>query len=391
MATMASKRCYYEVLGIERSASDQEISVAYRKLAIKFHPDKNPGDEEAIVRFKEAAEAFEILGDSNKRARYDRYGHAGVDGAAGRGPHFTDINDIFEAFGDIFGGGSGGFGDIFGGGRRQNRPRRGADVRSQVTIDLLEAARGVTKTVEFERHIACDECQGSGVKAGSERETCAYCGGRGQVVQSSGIFRVQTACPSCQGQGSIVKHPCQPCRGAGYVMERVKREVRIPPGVDGDTRLRIEGEGEPSPNGGPRGDCYVFITVKEHALFQREGQHLICQVPLSYPQAALGTTIEVPTLDGREELEIPAGTQPGAVFKLRGRGMRDPRRRGVGDLLVQVVLEVPKTLVPREEELLRELAEVEHTNVSAHRKSFFERLKDYFSLHDESEIRRNEP
>jgi molecular chaperone DnaJ len=381
---MPSKRCYYEVLGIERSASDQEVSVAYRKLAIKYHPDKNPGDDEAVVRFKEAAEAFEVLCDPEKRSRYDRYGHAGVDGAAGRGPHFTDINDIFEAFGDIFGGG-GGLGDIFGGGRRQGRQRRGADVRSQVTIDLLEAARGVTKTIEFERHVTCTDCNGSGVKAGAARETCRYCGGQGQVVQTSGIFRVQTACPSCHGQGSIVKDPCQSCSGAGYTMERVKREVRIPAGVDGDTRLRIEGEGEPSPNGGPRGDCYVFITVKEHPLFHRDGQHLVCQVPLSYPQAAIGTTIEVPTLDGREQLVIPPGTQPGAVFKLRGRGMRDPRRRGVGDLLVQVMLEVPKKLAPREEELLRELADVEHTNVSPHRKSFFERLKEYFSMHDEAE------
>ncbi|MBX3414157.1 MAG: molecular chaperone DnaJ [Pirellulales bacterium] len=382
---MASKRCYYEVLGVERTVSKDEISVAYRRLAIKFHPDKNPGDEEAVARFKEAAEAFEVLGDADKRARYDRYGHAGVDGAAGRGPHFTDINDIFEAFGDIFSGGGGGFGDIFGGGRRGNRQRRGADVRSQVTIDLIEAARGVAKVIEFDRHVACSDCQATGAKPGTQRETCRYCGGRGQVVQASGIFRVQTNCPSCHGQGSYVKEPCPGCSGEGYVLERVKREVRIPAGVDSDTRLRIEGEGEPSPNGGPRGDCYVFITVKEHPLFHRDGQHLICQVPLTYPQAALGTTIEVPTLDGREELEIPAGTQPGAVFKLRGRGMRDPRRRGVGDLLVQVVLEVPKKLEPREEELLRELAEVEHTNVSPHRKSFFERVKEYFSLHDETE------
>ena len=374
MPTMSAKRCYYEVLSVSRTASDKEIADAYRKLAIKYHPDKNPGDDEAIKNFKEAAEAFEVLSDAEKRSRYDRYGHAGVD--SGGGPHFQDVNDIFSAFGDIFGDSV--FSDMFGGGRRGNRARRGADVKCEVRLDLLEAARGATKSVTYQRHEKCGECQGSGAKQGSAPETCRYCNGHGQVVQASGIFRVQTTCPACRGAGKVIKDPCNACRGSGQVAKRVKREVNIPPGVDEGTRLRLPGEGEPSANGGPRGDCYCFISIQEHPLFHREGPHLICQVPITFSQAALGASIEVPTLEGREELEIPAGTQPGDIFKMRGRGMPTPGQRGKGDLVVQVHLEVPKALTAKQEELLRELAETEQANVSAHRKSFFEKLKDYF-------------
>jgi molecular chaperone DnaJ len=375
MPTMSAKRDYYEVLGVARDASDKQIADAYRKLAIKYHPDKNPGDDEAVAKFKEAAEAFEVLSDQDKRSRYDRYGHAGVDGGAGGSPHFTDVNDIFSAFGDIFGDSI--FGDVFGG-RRGTRVRKGADVKCEVTLDLLEAARGVTKTIHYHRHETCNNCQGNGARPGSKPETCRYCGGQGQVIQSSGIFRVQTTCPSCRGAGKTIKDPCPNCRGTGRLAKKVNREVPIPAGVDEGTRLRLAGEGEASPNGGPAGDCYCFISVKEHPFFQREGAHLICQVPITYTQAALGATVEVPTLDGREELAIPPGTQPGEIFRLRGRGMPSPQRRGNGDLVVQVNLDVPKTLTDRQEELLRELAEVEKTHVSAHRKSFFEKLKDYF-------------
>jgi molecular chaperone DnaJ len=374
-----AKRCYYEILQVERSASHGEIAASYRKLAIKFHPDKNPGDDEAIARFKEAAEAFEILSDSEKRARYDRFGHAGVQG--GGGSHFNDINDIFSAFGDIFGEG---FGDIFGNSRRR-RPTKGADVRCDVRLDLFEAARGVTKTIEFERHELCEDCEGSGAKHGTKAESCNYCGGRGQVVQSTGIFRVQTTCPSCRGTGSIIKQPCTGCRGQGYVLTRVKREVQIPAGIDDQMRVRLAGEGEPSPGGGARGDCYCFITVKDHSLFQREGQHLVVRVPITYPQAALGATLEVPTLDGPEELTIPAGTQPGDLFKLRGRGLPHPRNRQIGDLVVVVDLEVPKQLNEKQEKLLRELAELDQKNVSEHRKSFFNKLKKYFTPSEEVE------
>lgn len=382
MVNMAAQRDYYEVLGVSRDASQKQLADAYRKLAMKFHPDRNPGDEDSIKRFKECAEAFEVLSDDNKRARYDRFGHAGVDGSAGGGgPRFSDAEDIFDAFGDVFG-------DILGGRGRGRRARRGSDVRCDVTLDLIEAARGATKVIKFNRRNSCDTCSGSGVRPGQQPETCSYCGGQGQVLQSSGFFRVQTTCPACRGRGNIIRDPCPDCNGEGLVVEAIEREVHIPAGVDSSTRLRLEREGEPSSGGGPRGDCYCFITVKDHPLFQREGQHLICEVPIMYSQAVLGATIEVPTLDGREDLDIPSGTQTGKVFKLRGRGMPDPRGRGKGDLLVQVHIEVPNVLSPRHEEVLRELAEMEHANVSPHRKSFFEKLREYFisdSAGDESE------
>jgi molecular chaperone DnaJ len=373
---MAGKRCYYEVLEVEHTAGDSTISTAYRKLAIKYHPDKNPGDDEAIGLFKEAAEAFEVLSDLQKRQRYDQYGHAGVDSGGG-GAHFSDIEDIFDAFGGIFG-------DLFGGGSRGGRRvRRGGDVQCEVHLDLLEAARGVKKEVIFQRHEACDDCDGTGAKPGTKPAPCDYCGGHGQVLRSSGIIRVQTTCPSCHGNGTMIKDACSGCRGSGYVANEVSRKVDIPAGVDTQMRIRLTGEGEPSPNGGPRGDCYCFVQVEEHPLFQREGQHLICRVPITYSQAALGATIEVPTLDGRETLEIESGTQPGQVFTMRGQGMPDPRHRGVGDLLVQVNIEVPKKLDAKEEELLRSLADVEHSNVTPERKNFFEKLYEYFTAQDE--------
>ena len=386
MVTMAKKRDYYEVLGVERTATDQQIAAAYRKLAIKFHPDKNQGDEDAVKHFKEAAEAFEVLADADKRSRYDRFGHAGIDGPGGGAPHFQDINDIFEAFGGIFGDSV--FGDIFGGGRGgrgRRRATKGADIRCDVTLDLIEAARGVSKTVHFERHEECAECKGSGARKGTKPESCQYCGGRGQVVQSAGIFRMQTTCPSCRGAGSVIREPCGACGGQGYVRQKVTREVNIPAGVDDDVRLRLSGEGDPDPHGGARGDCYCFLHVKEHPLFRREGRNLICQMPISYAQAALGATVEVPTIAGKEELEIPRGTASGEVFRLRGRGMPDPHARGKGDLLVQVQVEVPKTLTPRHEDLLRQLAEEEHANVTPHRKSFFEKLREYFVPGDEDQ------
>ncbi|QDU58055.1 molecular chaperone DnaJ [Aeoliella mucimassa] len=372
---MPTQRCYYEVLGVERSASEGDIATAYRKLAIKYHPDKNPGDEEAIERFKECSEAFEVLHDSQKRARYDQYGHAGVNGAGGGGGHFHDVGDIFSAFGDIFG-------DIFGGGGGGRRARAGRDVRCDVTLTLHEAAEGCTKEVEFQRHENCDDCNGTGATAGSAREVCSYCGGHGRVIQSAGIVRVQTTCPACGGEGSKVKDPCRTCRGKGQRLRTVAIEVKIPAGVDDGMRVRITGEGEPSPNGGPPGDCYCFISVLSHPLFERQGPHLICRVPITYPQAALGCTLEVPTLAGRGEVKVPAGTQSGEVFRMSGRGMPDPRSHSVGDLLVQVSIEVPTKLSKDEDKLLRELAELEHTNVAPQRKSFFKQLTDYFTAND---------
>ncbi len=374
MATMSEKRDYYEVLGVQQSASTKEISDAYRKLALKYHPDKNPGDEEAVARFKEASEAFEVLNNPEKRDRYNRYGHAGLEGSA---PQFRDVNDIFEAFGGIFGDGL--FGDLFGGGgRRRQRVRSGADVRADVELELREAASGVTKTVHFERHEFCSTCKGTGAKPGTQPERCRYCGGRGAVVQSTGIFSVQTTCPSCRGSGSTIREPCPDCRGTGVVRKRVTRDVPIPAGVDDGVRLRVTGEGEPSPEGGARGDCYVFIKVKPHPFFQRHEKHLLCQVPISYTQAALGARLEVPTLDGRAELEIPGGTQSGTDFAIRGCGMPEPRSRTRGDLIVRVFIEVPKRLTPEHERVLRELAELENAHVTPARKSFFGTLKEYF-------------
>ena len=379
MPSMVGKRDYYEILGVSRNASDREIAGAYRKLALKYHPDSNAGDEDAVARFKEAAEAYEVLSDEEKRARYDQYGHAGLEGGA---PQFTDVEDIFEAFGDMFSGGL--FGDLFGGRRRGGRRvRRGADVRCDATLDLEEAARGVTKEVKFSRHKKCGTCDGSGLKSGASREACRRCGGRGQVVQSAGILRVQTACPACQGAGSIISDPCGDCRGNGFTAAQVRLDVAIPAGIDDGMRVRLPGEGEPSPEGGPAGDCYCFVKVRSHRLFQRDGLHLILQLPIAYSQAALGAKLEVPTLDGPEQLAIPQGTQHGDVFRLRSQGMPDPHGGGRGDLLVQAFIEVPKRLSVEQETLLRELAELERSQVTPQRKSFMEKLRDYFSPQDE--------
>lgn len=371
---MATKRCYYEVLQVERTASNGEIASSYRRLAVKYHPDKNPGDEEAIARFKECSEAFEVLNDPDKRSRYDRHGHAGVNG--GGAGHFNDVEDIFSAFGDIFG-------DIFGGRGRGRRVRRGRDVRCEVTLTLKEAAEGCRKTVTFHRHEPCTTCDGSGAAAGSKREVCSYCGGRGQVIQQAGIVRMQTTCPQCHGEGSSVSTPCKSCRGAGHTLRKVEAEVDVPAGVDNGMQIRMTGQGEPSPQGGPAGDCYCVVTVEAHALFEREGQHLICRIPIAYSQAVLGTTLEVPTLNGPTELQIPPGTQSGEVFRIRGEGVRDPRVSGIGDLHVLVSIEVPKKITAEEEELLRKLAVMEHKNVAPARKSFFDKVKEFFTQEEE--------
>jgi len=374
---MAAKRDYYEVLGISSSASSDEITRVYRSLAMKYHPDRNPGNDEASVKFKEAAEAFDVLSHPEKRARYDRYGHAGVNGQGGA-TRFHDPNDIFAAFGDIFG-------DLFGDRGSRQRVHRGADIRCEVKITLNEAARGVDKAVRFRRHRSCHACNGSGARGGTRPEKCGYCGGSGRVVQSTGFFSMQTTCPGCKGSGKVIKDPCPECRGSGFVPAMVEREFHVPAGVDEHTRLRLPGEGEPSPDGGPPGDCYVFIAVTEHPLFHRDGQNLICQVPITYSQAALGATIDVPTLDGPSELVIPPGTQVGDVFRMTGRGMPNTRQRGRGDLLVQVAIEVPTKVTGEHEELLRRLAELEHTHVSPRRKTFFAKLKECFVPQEDAE------
>ena len=372
---MVDQRDYYEVLGVGKRAASAEITAAYRKLAIRFHPDKNPGDSEAATRFKEAARAFEVLSDADLRSRYDRFGHAGVEG--GRRHDFNDISDVFEAFGDLFGGGI--FGEAFGGGRqRQSRARKGRDVFCQVQLSLVEAARGVTKTVEFDRHETCGECDGSGARKGTQPQPCDYCAGRGQVIQSAGVFRLQTTCPACRGAGTVIRDRCPACGGEGVTQERAARKVTIPAGVDRDVRVRLAGEGEPGAAGGPPGDCYCVIEIEDHPFLVREGKDLHCEVPVSFTQAALGATVDVPTLDGAKPLEIARGTQPGDVIRVRGLGMPEVRGRGIGDLHVHVHVEVPKSLSPRAEELLRELAAEEHATVSPKRTSFFSRLAEYF-------------
>jgi molecular chaperone DnaJ len=376
---MAEKRCYYEVLQIERTASKAEIDRAYRKLALRYHPDSNRGGEDATEKFKEASEAYDVLRDDDKRARYDQYGHAGVGNGA---TQFGDVEDIFEAFGDLFGGGM--FGDLFGGrgGGRGRRVRRGADVRCDVTLTLEEAAKGVRREVSFRRRVACEDCGGSGAAAGSKPQTCRQCGGRGQVIQSAGILRVQTACPVCQGSGQVISEPCRTCSGAGLESKKVTLEIDIPAGVDDGMRVRLTGEGEASPGGGPPGDCYCFVTVKPHNLFQRDGSNLLLQLPIAYYQAVLGAEIEVPTLDGPHSLRIEPGTQSGTVLQLRGQGIADPRSGRKGDLLIQTFIEVPKKVTAEQAKLLRQLADLDHESVLPERMSFLEKLKHFFDSDD---------
>ena len=377
---MAEKRDYYEVLRVSRDASKGVIGSAYRKLAIKYHPDSNPDDEQAVEKFKEAAEAYEVLSDEAKRAKYDQYGHAGLGG--GDGSQFSSVEDIFEAFGGIFGGGGGGgiFDSLFGGGgRRTERSRRGADIRCDVTLDLEEAAAGCSKQVEVTRNELCDSCDGSGAAPGAVRESCARCGGRGQVVQSAGILRVQTTCPACQGSGSTVANPCGDCRGNGVVPKTSEIKVNIPAGVDDGTRVRIAGQGEVNPQGGSTGDCYCFIRVREHQVFERHDNHLVVRVPLTYAQFVLGAEVEVPTLKGMESVTIPSGTQTGEIFRVRGAGVPNVHTGRHGDLLVETRVEIPARVSAEQEELLRQLAQLEETEVAPERKSWLDSIKEFFS------------
>ena len=377
-----SKRDYYEVLGVKRKANEREISRAYRNLAIKYHPDSNPGDEHATIMFKEAAEAYEVLNDPEKRRVYDQFGHAGLEGGGATG--FSDVEDIFDAFGDIFGGA---FGDMFGGRgkRRQKQVRKGSSIEIEVELDLEEAAKGTTKTIQFDRAIRCVGCDGSGSAPGSTTQMCPRCNGRGQVVQSAGILRVQTTCQTCGGQGELITEPCQKCQGQCFVAKPVTLEVSIPAGVDHGTRVRLPGEGQPSPDGGPSGDCFCFIALREHPLFERNGPDIHVQVPISFSQAALGAHIEIPTLDGPDVVEIPAGTQSGEVFRIAEKGIPDFRTGRTGDLLISVYVEVPKTLSAVQEEMLRALAVEEDCNVTPHRSTFIEKVKDYISPNKNSE------
>ena len=370
---MASKRDYYEVLSVTKTASGEEIKRAYRKLAMQYHPDRNPGDAEAEAKFKEAAEAYDVLSDNNKKERYDRYGHAGLSDMGGGGGGFSNLNDIFDLFGDILGG----FG--MGGGGGQRRRTQGQDLQIDVELELIDAFKGTTKTIEFNRAEVCGECNGTRMKKGSRPAKCNRCGGRGAVVSRQGFFQIQVACPSCGGRGEIITDPCSKCDGQGQVLSKRKLDVNIPAGVDTGSRIRLPGEGEVNEINGPRGDLYFRIRVKPHGVFQRDGTDLLCEVPVTFAQAALGGELEVPTLTGAATITLPRGTNHGDIFRLRHKGMPDVRGRGHGDLLIRTLIDVPKKLTKRQEELLREMAEIDQKHVSTARKGFFDRVKEWLT------------
>lgn len=376
-----AKRDYYEVLGLAKGASEDDIKKAYRKLAMKYHPDRNPDDKSAEEKFKEASEAYEVLSDGQKRAAYDRMGHAAFEGmgAGGGAGGFGGGNfqDIFNNFGDIFG-------DMFsrgGGGQQQQRQRRGADLRYVLELTLEEAVKGIKKTISFTAPASCEACNGKGTKNPEDVVTCGTCHGAGQIRMQQGFFSVQQACPTCRGRGKVIKNPCNVCHGSG-VSERSKTlEVNIPAGVDSGQRVRISGEGEAGGAGVQNGDLYVEIVVREHPVFHRDGADLYMDVPISFTDAALGKEVEIPTLDGRVSLKIPEGTQTGRLFRLRGKGVKPVQTTMIGDLLCRVVVETPVNLTSRQKELLRELQATMDNDggQSPHKKSFFDRIGDLFS------------
>ncbi len=365
-----SKRDYYEILEVDKTSSDREIKAAYRRLAVQFHPDKNPGDKEAEDKFKEAAEAYSVLSDKEKRARYDRYGHAGAGGAGGGfDPGFTNIEDIFDLFG---------FGDMFGGGgSRRSTVQRGADLRYDIQITLEDAAKGKEEKLKIPRLESCETCEGSGAAEGTSPETCITCKGSGQTRYQQGFFSVMRNCPNCGGNGQIIKDPCKDCHGAGRIEKQRELEVKIPAGVETGSRLRISGEGEGGVNGGPSGDLYVVIHVAEHEVFERQGANLYTSAPISFTQAALGAEIQVKTLENEEPLKIPSGTQTGTVFRIKGEGMPSLSGGGKGDLFVAVTLITPKSLNKDQRKLLEQLAEIEDVNFEE--EGFIDRVRNIFN------------
>ena len=358
---MAAKRDYYELLGISRSASADEIKKAYRRLAMKLHPDKNPGDKEAEAQFKELSEAYEVLSDANRRQKYDQYGHEGVKSAFGPGGFdfsrdFTHASDVQDILGSLFGEGGGLFEDLFSGGRRRSAggTQRGSDLRFDLEVDLEEAIFGSQREVALPMAVECETCHGSGAASGTGRENCRHCGGRGAVLSGGGFFQVRQTCPVCGGEGSLVKHPCTGCQGAGRVKKQTRLTLKIPRGVETGSRLRLAGKGESGARGGPAGDLYVIIHVRKHDLFERQGDDLLCRVPVSFDMAALGGEIEVPTVDGFAKLKIAPGTENGKTFRLRGKGVPSVEGHGHGDLHVQIVAEVPVKLNSNQKKALHE-------------------------------------
>ena len=375
------KRDYYEVLAVSRTATEEEVKRAYRKLAVKFHPDKNPDDPHAEDKFKELGEAYDVLMDPDKRAAYDRFGHAAfAQGTAGRGGGFHDPFDIFR---EVFGGAAGGggiFETFFGGGATTDRHgrQRGSDLRYDMQITLEEAAFGVDKEIEVRKLDTCVQCSGKGAEPGSRTINCPACGGRGQVISSRGFFQVSQTCPRCRGVGQIIEKPCRACEGEGRAENTSRIKLKIPAGIADGSRLRSSGNGEAGIRGGAAGDLYVVIHIKEHPIFQREDDNLYCEVPISFPLAALGGEIAVPTLEGKANLKVPAGTQSGQVFKLRGKGVINVNGRDRGDLLARLLVEVPSRLNSEQRQKLEEFAALCGEENSPLHKSFFDRAKDFF-------------
>ncbi len=372
-----AKRDFYQVLGVPRNATEDAITKAYRRLAMKYHPDRNPDDKEAEERFKEAKEAYEILTDAQKRGAYDQYGRAGLDAARGAGQGFSPS----DAFGDIFGDM---FGDIFGGGRRGGRSAvyRGADLRYELALGLEQAVFGTATEIDFQTVKECTDCGGTGAARGHTPVTCDACGGAGQVRISQGIFAVQQTCPRCKGRGAIIKEPCPTCAGHGRMRANKRLSVKVPAGVDNGDRIRLAGEGEAGRNGGPPGDLYVEIAVREHPIFERDGAHLSCEVPVAFTTAALGGSVEVPTLEGQAAIKIPGGTQSGRVFRLREKGIKPVRGGATGDLFCRVVVETPVDLNSEQKELLRKFEGSLGSDGRSHnprQRSWLEGMRQFFS------------
>lgn len=376
-----AKRDYYDVLGVPKNASDDDLKKAYRKLAMKFHPDRNPGDASAEEKFKEAKEAYEMLTDADKRAAYDRFGHAGVDPNAGGGPGGQGFGNFSDAFGDIFGDIFGAAGGRGGGGGRSN-VYRGSDLRYSMEITLEQAAAGFTTEIKVPSWETCDTCDGTGAKPGTKAETCKTCGGQGQVRMQQGFFSIQQTCPSCRGTGKTIPNPCTACDGVGRIRKQKTLEVKIPAGIDDGMRIRSSGNGEPGLNGGPSGDLYVEVSIKPHRVFQREADDLHCEVPVSFARAALGGSIDVPTLNGKASFDLPEGTQTGKTFRLRGKGIRNVRSSVAGDLYCHVVVETPVKLNDRQRKILEDFeASLEEggDRHSPQSKSWMEKVRDFFN------------